>query len=252
MLLLSLLSLSIVESSSRTSLIFWMFGFHRCSSSKTNDELQSSVTSLATNVEELTNEHITEACAQDEEHQTSDPATDFEQCGVSKEDFLHPEQSEEDTKCAKNDNVVAMEISISDEYSLFQSSEDSISSSNKIRDSMNTPSMEKSLETEATIHATRKKVLKNNDSELELPSLSHWLKPPNPKKPFRDEALTGNRSHSAMSSDEDRPIIGMVAAHWKDKEPVNFTPKWFDGNGIPNSTNKYKEVKFSSISLDFC
>ncbi|RLM79783.1 hypothetical protein C2845_PM12G16570 [Panicum miliaceum] len=134
-----------------------------------------------------------------------------------------------------------MKISIYDEYSLFQSSEDSISSSNKIRDSVNTPSMEKSLETEATIHATRKKVLKNNDSEPELPSFSHWLKPANPKKPFRDEALTGDRSHSAKSSDEDRPIIGMVAAHWKDKEPVNFTPKWFDGNGIPNSTKKYKE-----------
>ncbi|TKV91041.1 hypothetical protein SEVIR_9G068900v4 [Setaria viridis] len=193
------------------------------SSSKTNDELQSSSTSLGNNLEELTNENNTE------------------ECGVSKEEFLQPEQSEEDPKCAKNDNVVAMEISISDECSLFQSSEGSISSSNKIRDSVNTKSIEKSLETESIIHATGKKVLKNNDLELELPSLSHWLKPPNPKKPFRDEALTGDRSNSAKSSDEDRPIIGMVAAHWKDKEPENFTPKWFDGNGIPNSTNKYKE-----------
>ncbi|CAN6309085.1 unnamed protein product [Urochloa humidicola] len=210
------------------------------SSSKTNDELQSSAISLANNVEELTNENNTEACMQDEDHQALDPAKYFEECGVSNEDFLQPEQPE-DPNCAKNDNVVAMEISISDEYSLFQSSEGSISSSNKIRDNVNTPSMEKSLETEATIHATRKKVLKENDSELELPSLAHWLKPPNPKKPLRDESLTGDRSHSAKSSDEDRPIIGMVAAHWKDKEPANFTPKWFDGNGIPNSTNKYKE-----------
>ncbi|CAN6286635.1 unnamed protein product [Urochloa humidicola] len=208
------------------------------SSSKTNDELQSSVTSLANNVEELTNENNTEACVQDEEHQALDPVKDFEECGVSKKDFLHPEQSEEDPNCAKNDNVVAMEISISDEYSLSQSSEGSISSSNKIRESLHTPSMGKSLE---TIHATEKKVLKTNDSELELPSLAHWLKPPNPKKPFRDESLTGDRSHSAKSSDEDRPIIGMVAAHWKGKEPANLTPKWFDGNGIPNSTNKYKE-----------
>jgi hypothetical protein len=207
-----------------------MFRLHHCSSSKTNDELQSSAISLAINVEELTNENITKACAQDEEHQTLDSAKNFEQCGVSKEDFLHLEQSEEDPKCEKNDNV---------------------SSYNKIRDSVNTPSMEKSLENEATIHATRKKVLKNNDSELELPSLSHWLKPANPKKPFRDEALTNDRSHSAKSLDEDRPIIRMVAAYWKDKEPVNFTPKWFDGNGIPNSTKKYKEVKSASISLDF-
>jgi hypothetical protein len=228
-----------------------MFVLHHCSSSKTNDELQSSSTSLANNLEELTNENNTEACAQDEEHHTLNNAMGFEECGVSKEEFLQPEQSEEDPKCAKNDNVVSMEISISDECSLFQSSDGSISSSNKIRDSVNSKSMEKSLETETNIHATGKKVLKDNDSEMDLPSLSHWLKPPNPKKPFRDEALTGDRSNSAKSSDEDRPIIGMVAAHWKDKAPENFTTKWFDGNGIPNSTNKYKEVKSASIFLAF-
>ena len=111
------------------------------------------------------------------------------------------------------------------------------------------PSMEKAQTTEASIHATRKKVPKNSDSDLEFPSLAQWLKPPNPKKPFKDEALTGERS--AKSSDEDRPIIGMVAAHWKNKEPEKFTPKWRDGNGIPNSTNKYKEVKSVSLSLAF-
>nr|CAB3493020.1 unnamed protein product [Digitaria exilis] len=180
------------------------------SSSKPNDELQSSATSLANNVEDLTmtNESNTEACAQDEEQQVLDLAKDYEECGVSKEEILQPEQSE-NPSCAKNDNVVSMEISMSDECSLFHSSEGSISSSNKTRDSMNATSMEKPLDTEATIHATGKKVLKNNDSEQELPSLSHWLKPPNRKKTFRDDALTGDRSHSAKSSDEDRPIIGM-------------------------------------------
>nr|CAB3498034.1 unnamed protein product [Digitaria exilis] len=180
------------------------------SSSKPNDELQSSATSLANNVEDLTmtNESNTEACVQDEEQQVLDLAKDYEECGVSKEEILQPEQSE-NPSCAKNDNVVSMEISMSDECSLFHSSEGSISSSNKTRDSMKATSMEKPLETEATIHATGKKVLKNNDSEQELPSLSHWLKPPNRKKTFRDDALTGDRSHSAKSSDEDRPIIGM-------------------------------------------
>nr|ACR34418.1 unknown [Zea mays] len=211
------------------------------SSSKTNDELRTSATSLKNNVEESTNENDTEACVQGEEQQQAlDLAEDFEECGVSKEDFFPPEKLE-DPKCAKNDHVVSMEISISDECSLFQSSEGSVSPSNKIRGSMNTTSTEKSPKTEATIHATRKKLLKSNTSELELPSLAQWLKPPNPKKAFRDEAVTGDRSHSAKSSDEDRPIIGMVAAHWKDKEPANFTSKWWDGNGIPNSTNKYKE-----------
>lgn len=200
-------------------------------------------------MEESTNENDTEACVQGEEQQQAlDLAEDFEECGVSKEDFFPPEKLE-DPKCAKNDHVVSMEISISDECSLFQSSEGSVSPSNKIRGSMNTTSTEKSPKTEATIHATRKKLLKSNTSELELPSLAQWLKPPNPKKAFRDEAVTGDRSHSAKSSDEDRPIIGMVAAHWKDKEPANFTSKWWDGNGIPNSTNKYKEVKSVSLSL---
>lgn len=241
-----LLSFSILESSSLT---FWVFLLHHCSSSKTNAELQSSAT-LGNNVQELTNEKNIEACAQDEEQQALDLAKDFEECGVSKEELLQPKQSE-DPNCAKNDNEVSMEISISDECSLFQSSEGSTSSTNKIRDSMNVTSMEKPVDTEATIHATRKKVLKNNDLELELPSLSHWLKPPNPKKTFRDDTLTGDRSHSAKSSDEDRPIIGMVAAHWNDKEPASFTSKWFDGNGIPNSTNKYKEVKSECLTIFF-
>ncbi|KAF2602637.1 hypothetical protein F2Q70_00028167 [Brassica cretica] len=39
----------------------------------------------------------------------------------------------------------------------------------------------------------------------------------------------------------DRPIIGTAAAHWNEKEQSQISPKWWDGNGIPNSTNKYKE-----------
>ena len=92
--------------------------FHRCSSSKTNDELQSSATPHANNVEELTYENSTEACVQDEEHQSCDPA-DFEEWAVSKEYFCRPQQSQVDPKCVNNDTVVSMEISISDECSLF-------------------------------------------------------------------------------------------------------------------------------------
>lgn len=67
-------------------------------------------------------------------------------------------------------------------------------------------------------------------------SLSSWLKP-----------QTSNQGdHSSRPrvsrSPEDRPIIGMVAAHWNEDEPSRISPKWWDGNGIPNSTNKYKEV----------
>ncbi|KAL6636827.1 hypothetical protein ACP70R_024399 [Stipagrostis hirtigluma subsp. patula] len=198
------------------------------------------VTTLATDSHELRNENNTEASEQNE-YNALDPANDYKKCGASKEDFFQPHQSDEDSKCTEDGNLISMEISISDECYLFQNSEDSASSHNKISDSLNTASMEKTLITEATIHATRKKLLKNDDSDIELPGLSQWLKPPNPKKPFRDEALTGDRSRSAKSSDDDRPIIGMVAAHWKDKEPEKIGPKWWDGNGIPNSTNKYKE-----------
>ena len=44
----------------------------------------------------------------------------------------------------------------------------------------------------------------------------------------------------------DRPIIGMVAVHWSEEDDkTKVSPKSFDGNGIPNSTNKYKEVRYS-------
>ncbi|KAJ0236058.1 Protein JASON [Hirschfeldia incana] len=39
----------------------------------------------------------------------------------------------------------------------------------------------------------------------------------------------------------DRPIIGLVAAHWNENAQTEVSPKWWDGNGIPNSTTKYKE-----------
>ncbi|GFP92632.1 hypothetical protein PHJA_001407400 [Phtheirospermum japonicum] len=39
----------------------------------------------------------------------------------------------------------------------------------------------------------------------------------------------------------DRPIMGLVAAHWNDDDLSRVSPKWWDGNGIPNSTSKYKE-----------
>ncbi|GAB4842879.1 hypothetical protein Ancab_012858 [Ancistrocladus abbreviatus] len=73
-------------------------------------------------------------------------------------------------------------------------------------------------------------------------SLSAWLKPP----PNRD--VNGNpgaarfRRPNAGRTHGDRPILGMVAAHWKeDEEFSRISPKQCGGNGIPNSTTKYKE-----------
>ncbi|CAL9235017.1 unnamed protein product [Arabidopsis halleri] len=64
-------------------------------------------------------------------------------------------------------------------------------------------------------------------------SSSPWVKQSKKKSNENIEALS--------ITPGDRPIIGMVAAHWNEKEQSQISPKWWDGNGIPNSTNKYKE-----------
>ncbi|WOK91694.1 protein JASON-like isoform X1 [Canna indica] len=84
--------------------------------------------------------------------------------------------------------------------------------------------------------------IKNSDEtpygpEQVVTSLSQWLKPPVADDGYNE--IKG-KPFTSKSSDVDRPILGMVAAHWKD-EPERISPKQWDGNGIPNSTNKYKE-----------
>ncbi|KAF0914974.1 hypothetical protein E2562_033055 [Oryza meyeriana var. granulata] len=208
--------------------------------SEATAEIQTPATTRAPNLEELRNEKNTRACSE-HTYEALSYVEASESCGKSRKESCQPNILDEEIKCAKNGSLVSVELSISNECSLFQSSAGSVSSCNNIRDNLSTDSMEKCLKSERTVHSSRKKMLKHNDSEVEFPSLSQWLKPPNPKKAFRDEPFTSDRSHSAKSSEEDRPIIGLVAAHWRDREPDTFTPKWWDGNGIPNSTNKYKE-----------
>lgn len=65
-------------------------------------------------------------------------------------------------------------------------------------------------------------------------SLSSWLKP-------QPQSRSSSKARSFRVTDGDRPIIGMVAAHWNENEIPQISPKWWDGNGIPNSTTKYKE-----------
>ncbi|XP_057792871.1 protein JASON-like isoform X2 [Salvia miltiorrhiza] len=78
------------------------------------------------------------------------------------------------------------------------------------------------------------------DANDEEGGLTSWFKPISAKQ------SGSNKQFSSISSQNkkppaDRPILGMVAAHWNDVEAPNDPPKWWDGNGIPNSTNKYKE-----------
>ncbi|CAK7346642.1 unnamed protein product [Dovyalis caffra] len=84
-------------------------------------------------------------------------------------------------------------------------------------------------------------------------SLSSWVKPP---QSAHDEDNTNVGTASIKNfrfgrTPGDRPIIGMVAAHWNENEPSEISPKWWDGNGIPNSTNKYKEVLHITLFILF-
>ncbi|XXG65804.1 hypothetical protein AAC387_Pa05g3419 [Persea americana] len=73
-------------------------------------------------------------------------------------------------------------------------------------------------------------------------SLSHWLRPVSSNDRNQNhKAIPNGNSYTGKCSDDDRPILGTVAAHWNDDEPSDIPPKSWDGNGIPNSTNKYKE-----------
>lgn len=86
-----------------------------------------------------------------------------------------------------------------------------------------------------------KKISYENESKVEE-SLSSWLKPASVILEERNKRM--EIAYSQMrKTPADRPIIGMVAAHWSEDEDSHVpAPKWWDGNGIPNSTNKYKEV----------
>ncbi|XP_057796718.1 protein JASON-like [Salvia miltiorrhiza] len=70
-------------------------------------------------------------------------------------------------------------------------------------------------------------------------SLSEWIK----SHPANQEGSDGNAGENAhyVRSPGDRPILGMVAAHWNDEEATHVSPKWWGVNGIPNTTTKYKE-----------
>ncbi|XP_042005444.1 protein JASON-like isoform X2 [Salvia splendens] len=73
-------------------------------------------------------------------------------------------------------------------------------------------------------------------------SLTSWFKPISAKRDGSNKQLSSISSQSGKPP-ADRPILGTVAAHWNDVEleVPHDPPKWWDGNGIPNSTNKYKE-----------
>ncbi|CDP08374.1 unnamed protein product [Coffea canephora] len=58
--------------------------------------------------------------------------------------------------------------------------------------------------------------------------------------PEHNEFAAGENSHCRRIQ-VDRSILGMDASDW-DKDESHVSPKWWNGNGVPNSTDKYKEV----------
>ncbi|KAK7276738.1 hypothetical protein RIF29_17883 [Crotalaria pallida] len=95
---------------------------------------------------------------------------------------------------------------------------------------------------------TPKKVLKTNENENESKmeaSLSSWLKPASITQDENkgvEETAYSQKRYFHKTPLADRPIIGTVAAHWNEDNNSRISPsKWLDGNGIPNSTTKYRE-----------
>ncbi|KAG2242475.1 hypothetical protein Bca52824_095686 [Brassica carinata] len=65
-------------------------------------------------------------------------------------------------------------------------------------------------------------------------SFSPWLNPTNKDGNERTPGVN-------VITPGDRPINGLVASHWNEDEQNEILPKWWDGNGIPNTTTRYKE-----------
>ncbi|MQM10197.1 hypothetical protein Taro_043087 [Colocasia esculenta] len=77
---------------------------------------------------------------------------------------------------------------------------------------------------------------------LEVPSFSP-LPEPTDQHDGRMNCKAASRRRSPVSSspERNRPNIGTVSAHWNSETSIRVSPKMWNGNGIPNSTNKYKE-----------
>ncbi|KAL9241302.1 hypothetical protein vseg_015428 [Gypsophila vaccaria] len=92
--------------------------------------------------------------------------------------------------------------------------------------------------------AVRSKEKSVDEKIVEDATLSKWLKPPliHGDGDRHNQEAASIRKANARKAPADRPIIGLVAAHWNEHENTpHVPPKWWDGNGIPNSTTKYKE-----------
>ncbi|XP_031099009.1 protein JASON-like isoform X2 [Ipomoea triloba] len=98
-------------------------------------------------------------------------------------------------------------------------------------------SLEHPNETNLNSEMVLRETVANKELELEA-SLSSLL---NPSLNQVDSNLHFVESVHYGRTPGDRPILGTVAADWYDHDTSHISPKWWNGNGIPNTTTKYKE-----------
>lgn len=82
-------------------------------------------------------------------------------------------------------------------------------------------------------------------------SLSHWLKPSSADDESKCSPDDGNVGKETWyeTSVSDVPIFPAFGFNWETDNPTPVLPKAWDGNGIPNTTTKYKEVYIKTCSL---
>lgn len=102
------------------------------------------------------------------------------------------------------------------------------------------PSNEESLIATPTVKPAGKHHSAGKETDSEG-SLSSWFKPVSVKQDENRKTFSSVSVENVAKTPRDRPILGMVAAYWNEDETSKTLPKWWDGNGIPNSTTKYKE-----------
>jgi len=90
-------------------------------------------------------------------------------------------------------------------------------------------------------------------------SLSHWLKPSSADDESNSSPDDGNVGKETWyeASISDVPIFPAFGLNWETDNPTPVLPKAWDGNGIPNTTTKYKEVYIlaacvCSLALQIC
>ncbi|XP_024180319.1 protein JASON isoform X5 [Rosa chinensis] len=88
----------------------------------------------------------------------------------------------------------------------------------------------------------QKEISSGKDLQAES-RMSSWQKPVTSTQDDNNLKLgeASGRNRYFGRTPGDRPIIGLVATHWNEDDATRISPKWWDGKGIPNSTNKYKE-----------